>query len=106
VTGSGQVDIDDLSVGEIQADITGEGKIKLSGEANTQRVSVTGDGTFDGRDLEGRYVNVNTKGSSTVTVWATGELDISIVGDGKVQYHGDVTPNISNTSGEVMLLEK
>jgi len=105
VTGSGQVDIDDLNAGEVQADITGEGKIKLSGETVTQRISVTGDGIFDGRDLEGRYVNVNTKGSSTVTVWATVELDISIVGDGKVQYYGDVTPNISNASGDVMSLD-
>lgn len=105
VTGSGQVDIDDLNTGEVQADITGEGKIKLSGEADTQSVSVTGDGIFDGSDLEGRDVNVNTKGSSTVTVWATDELDISIVGDGKVQYHGDVKPNISNVSGDVMSLD-
>jgi len=105
VTGSGQVDIDDLSADEVQADITGNGKIKLSGEADTQRVVVTGDGIFDGRDLEGKYVNVNTKGSSTVTIWATAELNISVVGDGKVQYYGDVKPNISNISGEVMSLD-
>ena len=105
VTGSGQVDIDDLNAGEVQANITGEGKIKLSGEADTQRVSVTGDGIFDGRNLEAGYVNVNTKGSSTVTVWATDALDISVVGDGKVQYYGDVKPNISNVSGDVISLE-
>jgi len=60
---------------------------------------VKGDGIFNNCDLEGIYVNVNTKRLGTVTVWATNELDISILGEGKVQYYGDVTLNINNALG-------
>jgi len=96
VTGSGQIDLEDVRADEVRASITGDGMITLSGEADIQDVSVTGSGRFDGRDLEGKYVEVNAKGSGTTTVWATDKLEISIEGDGKVKYYGDVVPNISN----------
>jgi hypothetical protein len=97
VTGSGRVAIDDLKADEVNATITGSGTITLSGEADTQRVSVTGDGIFDGRDLEGKYVRVNNKGSGKTTVWATEALDVSVEGDGEVHYYGDVEPDVSST---------
>ena len=104
VTGSGQIDLEDVKAEEVSASITGDGMITLSGEADTQEVSVTGSGKFDGRDIEGKYVEVNAKGSGTTIVWATDKLEISIEGDGKVKYYGDVVPSISNGSENVVSL--
>jgi len=106
VTGSGQFHISDLSAEELSVDITGSGMITLSGDADTQRISVTGNGTFDGRNLEGRTVEVSNTGSGLITVWATVAFDVSIEGNGKVQYYGDVVPNISNSLGNVVSLSK
>jgi len=107
VTGSGRIDFEDLKADEANATITGSGTIALSGEVNTQRVSVTGDGIFDGRDLEGKQVKVNNKGSGKTTVWATEALDVSIEGNGEVNYYGDVEPDVSSTgSAKVQSLGK
>jgi hypothetical protein len=99
VTGSGQIDIENITADEVRALITGSGEITLSGEADTQIVSVTGSGTFDGTDFEGKYVEASSKGSGTATVWATVELDASIEGKGDIRYYGDVVPDISYGSG-------
>jgi hypothetical protein len=102
--GSGQIEIDDLRVDDVGVLITGSGEIILSGEADTQKVSVTGSGTFDGHNFEGKYIEASSKGSGTVTVWATVELDASIEGNGEILYYGDVVPNMSVDSGEVRSL--
>jgi len=104
LTGSGQIDMDDLSADEVWVDTTGSGEITLSGEADTQKISLLGSGTFDGHDFEGRYVEVSSKGSGKVMVWATVDLDVSLTEEGEVRYYGDVVPDVSNGSGEVVSL--
>jgi hypothetical protein len=104
VNGPGQGNIDDLIADEVRAHFTGSGEIALSGEADIQEVSVTGSGTFDGHDLEGKYVNVSNKGSGTATVWATDALDASIEGKGDILYYSDVVPNISFGASELQSL--
>jgi hypothetical protein len=104
VIGSGQIDMDNLSADEVWVDITGSGEITLSGQAETQKISLLGSGIFDGHDFEGKYVEVSNRGSGTVTVWATDDLDTSIAGEGVINYYGDVVPDVSNGSGEVVSL--
>jgi hypothetical protein len=104
LTGSGQIDMDDLSADEVWVDITGSGEITLSGEAETQKISLLGSGTFDGHDFEGKYVEVSSKGSGKVMVWATVDLDVSLSEEGELRYYGDVVPDVSNGSGEVLTL--
>ena len=104
VTGSGQVNVDDLRADEVKAHITGSGEITLSGEADTQEISVTGSGIFDGHDFEGEYVEVSNKGKGSATVWATVDLDVSLAGEGDIRYYGDVVPDMSNGSGGVLSL--
>jgi hypothetical protein len=104
LTGSGQIDMDDLSADEVWVDMTGSGEITLSGEAETQKISLLGSGTFDGHDFEGKYVEVSSKGSGKVIVWATVDLDVSLTEEGEIRYYGDVVPDMSNGSGEILSL--
>jgi hypothetical protein len=87
LTGSGEIDMDDLSANEVWVDITGCGEITLSGQAETQNISLLGSGTFGGRDLEGEYVEVSSKGSGKAMVWATVDLDVSLTEEGEVRYY-------------------
>ncbi len=102
--GSGQIVFDDLTADEVSAEVTGEGHISLTGVAATQNVTVTGSGIFNGQNFEGQDVDVRSKGSTQITVWATESLDISLEGKGDLQYYGDVVPNFQVGSGEIQSL--
>ena len=102
--GSGQIVFAELNAIEVSAEITGEGQISLSGAAETQTVTVTGSGLFNGQDFEGQNVDVHSKGSTRITVWATENLDFSVEGQGDLQYYGDVIPNFQVGSGEIQSL--
>ena len=103
-TGSGVIEIADLSAGEVSVEIIGSGVIDLSGRADTQRISILGSGIFQGRDLEGKHVDVRSKGSSSATVWATETLTLSLEGSGTIEYYGDVVPEIASGTGAVLAL--
>jgi hypothetical protein len=102
--GSGQIVFDTLTADEASAEVTGEGQISLAGAAVTQHVTVTGSGIFNGQNFEGQHVDVRSKGSTQITVWATESLDVSLEGKGDVQYYGDVVPNFQVGSGEIQSL--
>ena len=102
--GSGQIVFAEFNASEVSAEVTGEGQISLSGAAETQTVIVTGSGLFNGQDFEGQHVDVRSKGSTKITVWATESLDVSVEGKGDLQYYGDVVPNIQVGSGEILSL--
>jgi hypothetical protein len=99
--GSGQILFAELNANEVSAEITGEGQISLTGAADTQTVNVTGSGLFNGQDFEGQNVDVHSKGSTQITVWATESLDVSLEGKGDLKYYGDVVPNFQVGSGEI-----
>lgn len=102
--GSGQIVFAELNVNEVSAEVTGEGQVSLSGAAETQTVIVTGSGLFNGQDFEGQHVDVRSKGSTQITVWATESLDVSVEGNGDLQYYGDVVPNFQVGSGQIQSL--
>ena len=102
--GSGQIVFDELTADEVSAEVTGEGQITLAGAAETQNVTITGSGIFDGQDFAGQHIDVHSKGSTQITVWATESLDVSIEGKGDLQYYGDVVPNFQVGSGEIQSL--
>ena len=102
--GSGQIVFAELNVNEVSAEVTGEGQISLTGAAETQTVTVTGSGLFNGQDFEGQNVDVRSKGSTQITVWATQSLAVSLEGKGDLQYYGDVVPNFQVGSGEIQSL--
>ncbi|MCB0738444.1 MAG: DUF2807 domain-containing protein [Bacteroidetes bacterium] len=103
VTGSGDINLDDLVVKSYEVDITGSGSIELSGtDAEKGYVEISGSGDLDAYDLAVNKCEVSITGSGTARVSANDELDIKISGSGDVYYKGKPSINQSITgSGNV-----
>lgn len=93
VTGSGSVEVSDLSTPRLHADISGSGRITLAGSAETQSVDLSGSGVCDADALTGRTADVRVSGSGQVVVAVTDRLDATISGSGSVTYRG--TPEVN-----------
>lgn len=106
VSGSGNIHVQELKTGYLQAAISGSGDIKVqSGSANEEKLRISGSGNMDLAGLAAKNVNSATSGSGDIKVHATGRLDVSISGSGSVYYTGIpvVSTSISG-SGKVIPL--
>ncbi|MCP3977968.1 MAG: DUF2807 domain-containing protein [bacterium] len=97
LTGVGGLEATDLDVDELEIDHTGVGGFTLSGTAEMQEITLSGVGNFDGSDLAGVDATVNFTGVGTIVVRVSGTLDVTILGDGLVQYIGDPALTIDIT---------
>ena len=99
ISGSGDVQIADLSADEVTAKIGGSGEIDLAGHAAAQDVTISGSGKYRAGDLCSESVKVKISGSGDATVCATEDLDSNISGSGSVDYYGRPAVNSSTGSG-------
>lgn len=88
VSGSGDVQIGDLATDELTIAISGSGDIDLAGQATIQDIAISGSGKYQAGDLASQSVNIDISGSGTATVWASETLDADISGSGTVNYYG------------------
>ena len=93
LSGVGDIVIDRLFADVVIVDLGGVGTIRLKGEADQQRVVVSGTGEYDGADLTSRSASVQASGTSTAIVNATDELDIVVSELGEVAFYG--FPNLA-----------
>jgi predicted small secreted protein len=102
ISGSGDIVIDDLQTDLVDTTISGSGECYLNGQAETQKLRVSGSGGYQAFDLESQTLQVGVSGSGSVNVWVTDALDAQVVGSGDVNYYGSpaVTMNVSG-SGDV-----
>ena len=89
VTGSGKIQIDDLSAGSVKMSVTGSGKIRVAGKSvDEEYVVITGSGDVVADDLPAREVKVSITGSGDAYVYAEKYLKVGITGSGDVHYRG------------------
>ncbi len=102
ISGSGTVSGDAVNLAAVDAEISGSGRIELTGKAERQVVVISGSGRYAAADLVGGQVEVTVTGSGRADVTAIDTLDVTISGSGSVTYGGDpsVTSRISG-SGSV-----
>ena len=93
VSGSGNVDAEDISTDELAVILSGAGNVKISGEADSQEINIAGSGSYQAEDLESKEVNVDVGGSGSAIVNVSDELDAKVSGIGSVEYIGDPTVN-------------
>jgi hypothetical protein len=105
ISGSGEVTAD--GIGDSQnflADISGSGRVSVTGTADQVNVTVSGSGTFDGREFQVAGATVSISGSGDVVVWATERLDAHVSGSGVIRYvdsPGQLSTDVSG-SGKVI----
>jgi hypothetical protein len=79
--------------------ISGSGNIKLSGNANTSRLKVSGSGVFAAPELITSTSNVHVSGSGDAKINANDSITAGISGSGSVKYTGTAKNIMSTTSG-------
>jgi hypothetical protein len=93
VSGTGDVQVDSLTVDKLSASISGSGKMTLAGETKQQGIDISGSGKYLAGDLRSQDATITISGSGSITVWATGTLAAHISGSGSVSYYG--SPQVS-----------
>jgi hypothetical protein len=93
VSGSGNVDAEDISTDELAVTTSGAGNVKINGKANSQQVTILGSGDYRAGDLESKEVKVDVRGSGSAIVNVSDELNAEVSGSGSVEYKGDPTVN-------------
>ena len=93
VSGSGNVDAEDISTDELAVTTSGTGNVKISGEADSQGINISGSGSYQAEDLESKEVKVDVGGSGSAIVNVSDELNAEVSGSGSVEYIGDPTVN-------------
>ena len=108
ISGSGNIDIDDIVASDLEGHISGSGDINLSGSktAETSEISISGSGDFYAENLKVNSVEIRISGSGTCKVFAVSELEASISGSGSVYYKGNPMVNARvSGSGKVRSLD-
>ncbi len=98
ISGSGDLELADVSAQDVRITISGLGSVQIAGEATSLNVNLAGSGDCNAGDLAVKTADVNISGLGGTTVWASDTVDINISGAGNLNYYG--SPNISqNISG-------
>jgi Putative auto-transporter adhesin, head GIN domain len=102
LSGSTTATVRNVSTPNLETDISGSGKVTLSGQAIDQRVSISGSGAYLADQLTGQTARISLAGSGDAKIRVSDTLDVKISGSGTVTYLGSphITQDISG-SGSV-----
>jgi Putative auto-transporter adhesin, head GIN domain len=91
VSGSGDVEAEDISTDELAVTISGTGDVEISGRADSQKIDISGSGDYQAEDLESKEAKIDAGGSGSALVNVSDELEAEVSGSGSVEYVGDPT---------------
>jgi hypothetical protein len=96
-SGANSIEIDSLQAKQLNLDLSGTGKILLSGQVDTQTVSLSGVGAYTASKLETQNAEIELSGTGSATVWIERSLNVDIGGMGRLGYYGNpqLTENVS-----------
>lgn len=90
LSGSGNINLSELSAERVKTAISGSGNIVLAGKQTAQDLSVviSGSGNFKGMDYSAKDVSIKISGSGNALIEAQDNLYIRLLGSGNVTYKG------------------
>lgn len=98
VMGNGSLIADNIRVTKASAAIkSGNGTISVSGNCQTARFSMLGNGTIQADRLEAASVSCKIFGNGSIGCWAVNDMSVSGIGNTKIYYKG--TPEIKKKGG-------
>ena len=98
-SGASKVFVSNLKNSKVEVDTSGASKIELSGETSQLIVDVSGASHINAAELKAVDAVVDASGASRVNVNVSGELRSEASGASNVNYAGNPTNVIKNTSG-------
>ncbi len=106
VAGSGEIDLPEADVNNLNCEIAGSGDIEVGGHAATANYSIAGSGDIHAKQLAAEEGKAEIAGSGAIHCRVTQRLKASIAGSGDIYYAGSpsVDTDISG-SGSVKHVE-
>jgi hypothetical protein len=89
VDGAGDVTASRLQTDRLAVDIGGAGRISLDGTVDSQVVTISGTGSYDGESLQSATAEVTIDGAAKAVVRVSTRLNATVDGVGSVQYIGN-----------------
>ena len=89
ISGSGDVEVNDLKQDDFEIRIEGSGDVSVQGAAKHLSVTISGSGDVDCRNLESSDADVEINGSGDVSVFASEEFAGYINGSGDIVVYGE-----------------
>jgi hypothetical protein len=91
LSGSGNINLSELSADQVKTAISGSGNILLAGKQTAQDLSVviSGSGNFKGMDYSSKDVSIKVSGSGNASIEAKDNLYVRLVGSGTITYKGN-----------------
>lgn len=106
VSGSGKINIKELTCDEIDVAISGSGNLNLGGSADEMNVAISGSGSCTADQFTVEEASIQISGSGSCKINAVKDMEAAISGSGTVYYVGNPTIDASvSGSGKVRRLE-
>lgn len=97
MSGAGGTTLTHMAGDALDVSMSGAGSLKASGEVKRLKLSLSGVGSVDARELHAQSVRADVSGVGSVKVWSSDVLEGSVSGVGSLTYYGD--PKTVNTRG-------
>jgi hypothetical protein len=97
VSGAGDATAANVATDRLTVEISGAGDVRLAGTVDSQVVTISGTGSYDGEGLQSTTTEVEVDGAGGAVVRVSDRLDATVSGVGSVEYIGDprVTEDVS-----------
>lgn len=105
LSGSGNINVKEISCDEVDAGISGSGNIDVGGMADEMLIAISGSGNCNADELQTEETEARISGSGNCKVNASKDLTVSVSGSGSVFYVGNPTIDASiSGSGKIRKL--
>lgn len=98
VKGSGDIDLKNVKATIVMSEVNGSGDINMKGSAQKAALTVNGSGDIDAEKLAATNVVATVAGSGDIVCYAAGQLDAKVSGSGDIEYKG--SPSVVNKQGK------
>jgi len=101
ISGSGNVDLQNIDTPSLDARISGSGKVYLAGFCADQYLQISGSGNVHAYNLMSETADINISGSGKTELMVTDYMNVQISGSGDVYYkgHPNIDSRISGSGG-------
>lgn len=89
LSGSGNIELSDLIAESLDVTLSGFGNMTVSGAVPREVVKLSGAGAYDAGNLESDSATATLSGFGSCTVWVHEDLDATLSGSGSLSYYGN-----------------
>ena len=98
VKGSGDIDLKNVKATTVMSEVNGSGDINIKGSAQKATLTVNGSGDISAEKLAATNVVATVAGSGDIVCYASRQLDARVSGSGDIEYKG--SPSVVNKQGK------